>query len=109
MLDPGQAGELVSGLFRHCCRQVIETSNLLVLHNSNPDLTDKNIKDLSERNYAEKSVLAPYQPELYDELLKQIKETEDRIKKDRKSEVQVDELVLEDPAKANFTGTWALD
>lgn len=57
--------EYVTCIFRSACWSTLELSNVFVLHNGNPDLSDKNIWELSDRNLGDRYMIAPYKEEIF--------------------------------------------
>ena len=71
---------LSHGFFRQACRQVIEISNVLVLHNANPNLIDRNLMDLADKNYADKGTITPYSADLWKSVNEKFEELEKQHK-----------------------------
>ena len=83
-LMSGNLDDFVSGLFKRVCKENIEVSNIIILHNQNPNLSARNLKDLSQKNLGEKCYIAPDMGKVTEKIRLEFADAEDKIWKKKK-------------------------
>lgn len=83
--------------FKQACKFVLQISNSIVLHNSNRRLSLKNLNDLCDKNYSEKTQLVAYNEKLFKNAMEQICKAQKQVLKEKKYNLELEHVQIYKP------------